>query len=314
MFGSSTTPTADDTAPPRAQLDHRPSYWTLVRHEHRLYAVPAVVLVACMFVLPLVLNSLLAFTNWTSYSSAIRPNGLDNFEFLVKQGYLSKGITVTLVYAVIAMVAQNVIAISLALALKDTNRINGFFRALFFVPVLISPLAAGYIWRAILAVNGPLNAIIATVVPGFSFEWLGNSLTALPLVALTDAWKWSGLTTLVYIAGLNAIPTELMEAARIDGANRWQAFWRVTVPLLGPAITFNIAVTLVSALSAYDIIVSMTGGGPGNDTNSLFYVMRFQFGQGFFGTGSALGLIVTVLVIAIAVPLVTWLRRREVEL
>jgi raffinose/stachyose/melibiose transport system permease protein len=298
---------------PAARL-RRPSYWTLVRREHRLYALPAVLLVAAMFVVPLLLNFYFSFTNWTSYSSVAKPNGFANFAFLISQGYLQKGITVTLLYAVIAMAGQNVAALLLALALKDTNRLNGFFRALFFVPVLISSIAGGYIWRAIFAAHGPLNGLIGLVIPGFSFEWLGNDWTALPLVALTDAWKWSGLTTLVYIAGLNAVPKELLEAARIDGATRWQSFWRVTFPLLGPAVTFNIAVTLVSALSAYDLIVSMTGGGPGNDTNSLYYVMRLQFGQGFFGTGSALGTIVTLLVVVIAVPLVTWLRRREVQL
>jgi len=289
-----------------------------IRHRlnkgHSLFALPAVLLVVALFAIPLVLNTVLSFTNWSSYTSKITFAGFGNFNFLVRQGYLQKGLVVTLSYAVIAMAGQNLVAIILALALRETNRINSFFRALFFIPVLISPVAAGYIWRAIFAPEGPLNSLIAIALPGFDYAWLGHGVTALPLVALVDAWKWSGLTTLVYIAGLNSVPREVNEAAVIDGANPVQRFFFVTLPLLAPAITFNIAITLVTALSAYDIIASMTAGGPGNDTTSLFFVMRSQFGQGFFGMGSALALVVTIIVIVITIPLVTFLRRREVRL
>lgn len=288
--------------------------WTKARREHKLYMIPALVVVAALFLVPLALNFYFAFANWTSYSSTIKPNGFDNFVYLISQGYLQKGTLVTILFAVIAMIGQNLFAITFALMLRDTNRINGFFRSLFFVPVLISPLAAGYIWKALWASQGPINEFIGVFIPGFDYEWLGVGATALPLVALTDAWKWAGLTTLVYIAGLNAIPKEMIEAATVDGASPIQRFRHVVIPLLGPAITFNIAITLVSALSAYDVIVSMTAGGPGNDTQSLFYTMRSQFGQGFFGTGSALSLVITVLVILITIPLVSYLRRREVEL
>lgn len=100
----------------------------------------------------------------------------------------------------------------------------------------------------------------------------------------------------------------------IDGTGPIQRFFMVTLPLLGPAITFNIAITLITALSAYDVIASMTSGGPGNDTTSLFFIMRLQFAQGFFGMGSALALVVTVIVVVITIPLVAYLRRREVRL
>ncbi|MFZ2105006.1 MAG: sugar ABC transporter permease [Roseiarcus sp.] len=127
-----------------------------------------------------------------------------------------------------------------------------------------------------------------------------------------DAWKWIGLTTLVYIAGINSVPRELHEAARMDGASAWQTFWRVTFPLLAPAFTFNVAVTLIGAFSAYDVIQATTGGGPGSSTRSINVLLRIQWGMGNFGTGSALGLIVTVMVVVVAIPLVAYLRRREV--
>lgn len=278
------------------------------------FALPAIVFVGIFFLVPQVLNFRFAFSNWTSYSSNITWNGLDNFIALIDQGFLYQSIGVTVGYALIAMVVQNTVSLALAYALKDSSRVNGFFRSLFFVPVLLSPLAAGYIWRGLLAPNGPLNELIVWFVPGFDWAWLGEVQTALVSVAFIDAWKWIGLTTLVYIAGINSVPKELIEASIIDGANAWQRFWKVTFPMLAPAFTFNVAVTLVGAFSAYDVIAATTGGGPGDATRALNIVLRLQWGQGNFGTGSALGLTVALLVIVVAIPLVWWLRRREARL
>ena len=277
-----------------------------------MFALPSLVLVALFFLLPFALNFPFAFSDWSGYSSEISLIGLSNFSLLWRRGILGNAITVTLIYAVICMAVQNIVSLSLALTLKDSGRVNYFFRSVFFIPVLIAPLAAGYMWRAIVSPHGPLNGLIGILVPGFEFAWLGNSAAALFTVAFVDAWKWCGIATLVYIAGLNAISKELLEAATIDGASPWQRFWRVSFPLLAPAFTFNIVTTLVGALSAYDIVASTTNGGPGTATLTLNGAAVQQFGVGFFGAASALSLMVTVLVILIAVPLISWLRRREV--
>ncbi|MFI6322995.1 carbohydrate ABC transporter permease [Nonomuraea sp. NPDC050556] len=271
------------------------------------WALPASVLVAVFFTVPFLLNVRFAFSSWTGFSEGISWNGLDNFGLLIEQGLLSNAVTVTVLYAVVCMAIQNTVSLSLALALQRTSRVNTVFRSLFFLPTLVSPLAAGYIWRGILAPHGPLNSAL-----GIEWAWLGEPSTALVCVAFVDAWKWSGLITLVYIAGLNAIPRALTESAIVDGAGALTRFRRVTFPLLAPALTFNVAVTLVGALSAYDVIAATTGGGPGDHTRALNIVMRQQWGQGFFGSASALGFTVTLLVICTAVPLVWWLRRREV--
>ncbi|KHK98801.1 ABC transporter permease [Microbacterium mangrovi] len=276
------------------------------------FLIPSLVLVLIFFITPFVLNIPFAFTQWTAYSPDIKFNGLDNFAFLWQNGTLQSAVVVTLIYAVVAMTVQNVTALSLALALRKTTRINSVYRSIFFLPVLISPLAAGYIWRGLVDPQGPLNAVIAVVIPGFQYAWLGHPVSALVTVAFIDGWKWSGIATLVYIAGLNSIPDELMEAAQLDGAGPFKRFWRISFPLLAPAFTFNIATTLIGALSAYDVIASTTSGGPGNATTTINVALQQQFGLSFYGTASALGLTVTMLVIVIAVPLVFWLRRREV--
>ena len=155
--------------------------------------------------------------------------------------------------------------------------------------MLISPLAAGYIWRGILDPEGPLNVVIAVVIPGFDWAWLGETSTALASVAFVDAWKWIGLTTLVYIAGLNGVPRELRKRPSSTAPARWTAFWKVVFPLLAPAFTFNIVITLIGAFNAYDVIAATTGGGPGDATQSINILLRAQYGLGNFGTASASG-------------------------
>lgn len=279
-----------------------------------LFAIPSLALVLVFFVTPFFANSVFAFTQWTGFSPAIRFNGLTNFRLLQQLGVLGNAIKVTAIYAVTAMLVQNVVSLALASALQNTNRVNTVFRGIFFVPVLISPLAAGYIWQAVFAVNGPLNSFLTLILPGHvQYDWLGHNVPALLIVASIDAWKWSGLITLVYIAGLNGIPRSVIEAATIDGASAWRRFMSVKFPLLAPAFTFNIVITLVGAFSAFDVVLATTKGGPGDATTLLNVAVYRQYGQGLFGSASALSLVITLMVIATAVPLIAFLRRREVN-
>lgn len=277
------------------------------------FVVPTLVLTVAFFLLPFLLNVYFAFTQWTGFSSRISVNGVDNFVNLVDSGVLPVAIRVTVTYAVVAMLMQNVISIGLALLMQRSNRGNSFFRALYFLPVLISPLAAGYIWSAILEPRGPLNQAIGLVAPGFDHAWLGDGTSALVAVAFIDVWKWSGIVTLVYIAGLNAIPRSLVEAATIDGANAWRAFWSVTFPLLAPSFTFSVVVSFLGALNAFDIVQATTRGGPGDATSVLNIAMYRQYSGGFFGMASSISLTITILVVVLGVPLIAFLRRREVE-
>ena len=284
-----------------------------VRQRWWPFVVPALFMTAAFFLLPFLLNAYFAFTQWTGFSSVIAFNGFENFTNLIDSGILLTAIRVTVTYAFVAMVMQNVISLGLALLMQHSNRINSFFRALYFLPVLISPLAAGYIWSAILEPSGPLNQAVALVVPGFDFAWPGDQTSALVAVAFVDVWKWSGIVTLVYIAGLNAIPRSLVEAATIDGASAWRTFWSVKFRLLAPAFTFSVVVSFLGALNAFDIVQATTQGGPGDATSVLNVALYRQYAGGFFGMASAVSLTITILVVVLGVPLIAYLRRREVE-
>ncbi len=285
------------------------------RNTYRFwFALPTIALVAVFFAMPFVANGVLSFLRWTGFSSSIRFNGLENFRSMIALGILGNATKVTILFALITMTTQNVIGLVLAKALQQSNRINSVFRTVFFVPVLMSPLAAGYIWAAVLSPDGPVNQALSWFVPGgVSYAWLGHSWSALIMVGLIDGWKWSGLATLVYIAGLNGIPRPVTEAALLDGAGAWKRFFLVEAPLLAPAFTFNITVTLVGSFSALDVIFSTTKGGPGDATSVLNAAVYNQYGAGFFGQASALSSMIALLVIVTAVPLILYLRKKEID-
>ena len=286
-----------------------------VHHTFRLwFALPSMALIAIFFAAPFLANAVLSFMRWTGFSNTIRFNGLANFTSLFSLGILGHATLVTIGFTVTTMLAQNLAGLALAKALQRSCRGNGFFRSVYFIPVLISPLAAGYIWGAIFAAHGPINQFISLITQNdFSYGWLGDARTALILVGLIDAWKWSGLVTLVYIGGLNTIDKAVIEAATIDGAGFWRRFFSVELPLLAPAFTFNIVLTLVGSFNAMDVVFATTKGGPGNATSVLNVAVYSQFGQGLYGTSSALSFMIAVLVIITAIPLMWSLRKREVQ-
>jgi raffinose/stachyose/melibiose transport system permease protein len=279
-----------------------------------LLAVPALFLIGLFYLVPLVSNLALAFTDWSGFKNGIHFIGLDNFADLADLDLLTRPIILTLIYAVVAMVAQNVFGLAFALALEDNNRINVFLRSVFFTPVLLSSIAVGFIWQGYLNPNGPANALLSRLTGAdIHIAWLATPTFSIVVVALIDAWKWLGFSTLIFIAGLNAIPRELKDAARVDGTSRWQLFWNVKRPLIAPAFTFNIVIALIGSLSAFDVIMATTRGGPGTTTTVLNVLVWTQFTGGRYGFASATTMTVTLLIMTIAVPVILFLRRREVQ-
>lgn len=285
------------------------------RRANPILALPAILLLAIFYLLPNLLNLVLGFTDWNAFRDPIRFVGLDNFRRLAATGVLGTAISTTLAFAVTVMVVQNVLGLGLALGLERTTRLNGLLRTIFFVPVLISPLAAGYIFRGLLAPSGTVNGLLgAAVGEPVTVAWLGSREFTLFVVALIQAWKGMGITMLIYLAGLASIPRELEEAARVDGANTRQVVTRIKVPLLAPALTANLVLTLIGAIGAFDIILSTTRGGPGRATAVINYVLYQQFAEGLFGMATAVNLVNFLMVLIASVPLIVYLRRREVQL
>jgi raffinose/stachyose/melibiose transport system permease protein len=266
------------------------------RRTHPLwFLVPAYVLLLVFFFLPTVFNFVYAFTDWSGFKAAINPVGLDNFVQLTSDGTLFRSLRITIVYAVLVAVFQNLFGFGLAVLLERDTAVNRIARVFFLIPVLMSALAVGYIFQALLK----------------GTEWLADTTWTIVVVALIHAWKWMGLSMLIYLAGLKTIPLDVTEAAHIDGASQWRTFWSVRVPFLAPAVTFNVATALLGSMNGFDIVQATTGGGPARTTEILNIFIYRTFGQGLFAQATTMSLVLFLLVALMAFPVIHVLRRRE---
>jgi raffinose/stachyose/melibiose transport system permease protein len=270
------------------------------------FLVPALVILAVFFVLPTIFNFVYAFTDWSGFKSEINAVGLDNFTRLVENGTLFTSLRITLVYAVLVAIFQNVFGLALAVLLERDTTLNRVARAAFFIPVLMSALAVGYIFQALLKPDGALNAVL-----GLSVPWLGNTTWTIVVVALIHSWKWMGLSMLIYLAGLKTMPEDILEAARIDGASSWQRFWTIRFPLLAPAVTFSVATALLGSMNGFDIVQATTEGGPARTTEILNIFIYRTFGQGLFAQATTMSLVLFLMVALLAFPVIRMLRKRE---
>ncbi|MEU7722115.1 carbohydrate ABC transporter permease [Streptomyces tibetensis] len=278
------------------------------------FALPALAVFGVFFLLPNLLNFVYPFTDWSAFHPQIGFVGLSNFETILNDGSMVRDIRITLEYAVLVAVFQNGFGLGLARLLERDTRFNRFFRAVFFLPVLISALAVGYIFRALLAQDGALNGVLSALA-GHQVDtpWLGSTTWTLVVVTLVHGWKWMGLAMLIYLAGLKSMPGDVLEAARIDGAGAWRTFWSIRFPLLAPAVTFNVTTALIGSMNTFDIVQATTGGGPGSETE-VFNIYMFRiFGQGLYAQASAMSLVLFLVVVVLAVPVIVGLRRREIN-
>lgn len=277
--------------------------------------LPALVLIAGFQIVPNALNFVYAFTDWSVFGNGTRWVGLSNFTALWHSQEVRNDLVVTLEYALIVCVTQNVVSLGLALMLEKTSKANGLFRSLLFIPVLLSSLSAAYIARGILDPHGMLNRTLSVITfHHISYAWLGSPTWTIVVLAMVHSWKWGGITMLVYIAALNSVPTPLIEAARLEGASTWRIIRKVKLPLIGPAFTFNVTLTLIGALSIFDMILATTHGGPGTATEVLNLFIYQQFGTGNFGYATAAAFILFIVICLFAFPMIIFFRRREVDL
>lgn len=281
----------------------------------RLFSFPALALIVLVYAVPLVWNLGTSFTDQTTFSSDTSFIGIENYLTLAGEEQFLNDLRVTLIFAALVVLIDNVLALGLALALARPTMFNKIFRTVLFVPVLISSLAAGYVFRAFLAPNGTLNSAISAVTGSpFGMEWLADPGWAIFFAAFVQSWRYFAVHMLIYIAALNAIPQELIQSSQIDGASWGQTFRYITWPFLAGAVTVNVVLTLTGGLQIFDVVVALTGGGPGRATELLNILVFQKFGQGDIGYSTTVSAVVVLLISALAFPVIALLRRREIQL
>lgn len=283
------------------------------KKDHPLwFLIPALAVLIVFFFVPTLFNFIYAFTDWSSFKSEINFTGWENFARLFSNGALVNALFVTLVYAVLVAIFQNVFGLALALLLERDTPLNRALRVAFFIPVIMSALAVGYIFQAMLQPDGAVNGILSTLSgQTVNIAWLGSTTWTIVVVALIHAWKWMGLSMLIYLAGLKTINDDILEAARLDGADWWTTFRLIRFPLLAPAVTFNVATALLGSMNGFDIVQATTAGGPGGTTELLNIFIFRTFGQGLFAQATTMSLVLFLLVAVLAFPVIRVLRKRE---
>ncbi|HET6508985.1 MAG TPA: sugar ABC transporter permease [Baekduia sp.] len=277
-----------------------------------LVALPGVLFLLAFHIVPTIVGGRYAFTDWNGIDQA-HGVGLGNFREIFRDPVTEHSLWNTLKFAGVFFVAVNAIGLALALALRRTLKSRSVLRALFFAPVVISPLAVGFLWRYIADAEGGFNDVLGKLgLASWEHAWTGDPKWAMWTIVVVLVWQYSGLTMVIYLAGLEGISDELIEAATVDGAGPWLRFRRVVLPLLAPAITVAATISLIFGLRLFDQILSVTGGGPANATETLATQVYTQtFVNGRFGYGAALALVLTVLIAALSIVQMVVLRLRE---
>ncbi|WP_028592756.1 carbohydrate ABC transporter permease [Paenibacillus massiliensis] len=273
------------------------------------FMTPGLALLAVFVFWPILYSIPLALTNYSGLTDASYV-GFDNFERAVKDRNFLISLWNSLVYVLVVPFIQ---IFSILMAVLVNGRIPGIraFRAAYYTPVVTSMVAVALIWSWLLSNNGVVNYLLMQVgVLTEQIAWLSGSATALYVLMFITMWKGLGYYMMLYLAGLQNIPSDLYEAARVDGAGRLRLMLHITIPMLRPYVLFCTLFSVMSAIRVFDEVYILTKGGPGTSTlTSSLYIFQKGMEQFEFGYTSALGLIVSLLVGALSV-LVFWLNRK----
>jgi raffinose/stachyose/melibiose transport system permease protein len=276
------------------------------------FYIPAIALYVVFFAVPTFASFYFALTRWTLFNNTFI--GLDNFVQFFQDPQLLNGFIHTFEYGFATSAVKVVLGFLLALLLTGPIIARGYLRAVIFFPVLVSTIGVGIVFKNLLdPFHGAVNAVLGAVglpQPG----WFTDPNLALWSIAAVDVWKGIGIATLIFMAGIVAIPQEYFEAARMDGASSFKILRTITLPLSRPAIATVITLSLIGGLRSFDIIWATTGGGPGFTSDVIASVIYKQYQAGFFGLSTAGNVVLFVVVTAIMLPLNYLLNRKSVEL
>ena len=281
-----------------------------------LYVLPALLFFFAIIILPAVGTFRLSFYDWSGIGRDMQFVGLENYRAAFHEGsYFVLSLRNNLIYLVATLVVEMGFGLIMALILDFKLRFFGVFRVLFFSPMVLSMMPVGLLWRFVYSPDvGILNAALKAVgLDSLARAWLGDPSTALYAVCLVSGWRYAGFYMILFYAGLQRIPKQLYESARIDGATDLGCFRHVSLPLLREVFVICVLLCATGAFQAFDLVYAMTGGKPYHSTEVVAtWLVDVAFTHNRDGHGSALAVMMTLIVFAIAVTYHLYARRREV--
>jgi len=275
------------------------------------FYIPSGVLYVVLFAVPTFASFYFSLTRWSLFD--VEFIGFDNFVTFFTEPMLFQGLINTFIYGFVTSGLKVVLGLALALLLTGSILGRGYLRATIFFPVLVSTIGIGVTFKVLM---DPFDGLINKSLAVFGIQgpgWLTDPAWALFSVALVDVWKGVGIATLIYIAGIVAIPQEYFEAAKVDGAGAWKTFRNITLPLVQPATATVVLLSLIGGLRSFELIWAMTRGGPGFSSDVIASVIYKQYQAGFYGLSTAGNVVLFIVVTAIVLPINHYLTKRQVE-
>jgi raffinose/stachyose/melibiose transport system permease protein len=278
-----------------------------------LMTIPAMILFFIFHTYPALQGIYYSFTDWQGYGDW-KFVGLKNYINVFKDDRVLHAYLFTFKFAIVSTILVNVISLLIAMGLNAKIKFQKTLRAIYFMPNILSILIVGYIFNFIFAQFIPsiaeklgIEALTTNILGNPDLAWIG--------IVIVAVWQAVAFNTILYLAGLVTIPADLYEAASIDGANLWKRFWHVTFPMIAPFFTINMVLAMKNFLMVFDQIMAMTGGGPGQATESIaLLIYRGGFEGGEFAYQSANSVIYFIVIVVISVIQIRFLQRREVEM
>ncbi|WP_100405385.1 carbohydrate ABC transporter permease [Bacillus solitudinis] len=281
-----------------------------------LFVVPALIIYLVLWIFPIFKLIQYSFTNYDGFLKDYDYVGFQNYVQVFKDGIFVSSLSNTVIYTIVYVVFSILISLGLALMLNMKIRGLGIYRTVAYIPALFSPIVIGFIWGYVYMPDSGMIATIANWLGfnGANLNLLGSYDTALYSISVVEIWKSIGVSTIIFLAGLQTIPVELEEAGRMDGANSGQITRFIRIPMLATAMTINIAMNIINGLKAFDYPFIMTNGGPGRATSTLVYdIYKIGFTEQQFGKASALAIVSFIFIMVITVFFVVRMNKREVS-
>lgn len=267
-----------------------------------LFLVPNIIGFAIFTFIPIVASFVLSFTSWDGFGEQ-EFIGIDNFVKLFSDDIFRVSMWNTLVFTLVSVPVTLIIALAVAILLNKGIKGIKIVRAAFFLPYITAAIAVAVVWQLLYHPTlGPINQFLMTIGVDNPPKWLSATSTAMASVIIMYIWKMIGYYMIIFLAGLQGVPKQLYEAAQIDGANAWEKFTNVTLPMLSPVVFFTLIIALINSFKVFTEIYALTGGGPGHSTNVLVYNIYVEAFQKYnLGYASAMSYVLAIIIVTITI-------------
>ena len=294
-------------------MTRRLGYQNKLELQYFTLLLPALILLTIGLIVPIFMCLSYSFMSWDGFTTNMTWVGFQNYADILRDEYVISSWKFTLIFAVVNAGLADIGALLLAVLFDSSICARSLQRTLAFIPCLFSAVVTGFVWKKMYSTILP--GIVQSLGLNLNVQLFGSTSTVLWGLTIANCWQWTGLWMMIYLAALQSIPQEYHEAATVDGANAFQRFRHVTVPLLMPAIiTCTVGLT-TGALKTYDILVTATEGGPGRASNTIvYYAYNVAFKLKQYGYGSAISITLILVLLAVAVLQLSVFRNKEVQL